>query len=279
MQFWPQIFHASLITMVVGDRLKYQKEDGEPVSVITQGNSTAPAVDQDIKREALVGLIRAVPIILGYLPIGIAFGVLASTAGLSVYSATAMSIFVFAGSAQLISVGLIGAGASIFATTITVFLVNLRHLLMSASLAPYLKELKTWQQVLFSYQLTDESFAVHSVNFRQVGTPSFTQLFTLNLSAQFAWVSGTVIGAWVGGQLTFDTEAYGIDFALPAMFIALLVMQIEKKKHLNIALLAAALGLCFLLLGFSQLYIIMATIIAAICGALTDKTVFNKEDN
>jgi 4-azaleucine resistance transporter AzlC len=279
MQRWPQIYHASLVTLVKGDRLKYQKEDREPVSGIMQGDSTATAVGQDKKREALVGLIRAVPIILGYLPIGIAFGVLASTAGLSVYSATAMSIFVFAGSAQLISVGLIGAGASIFAITITVFLVNLRHLLMSASLAPYLKELKTWQQVLFSYQLTDESFAVHSVYFRQVGTPLFTQLFALNLSAQLAWVSGTVIGAWVGGQLTFDTEAYGIDFALPAMFIALLVMQIEKKKHLNIALLAAVLGLCFFLLGFSQLYIIMATIIAATCGALTDKYVSKMEDN
>jgi 4-azaleucine resistance transporter AzlC len=279
MQRWPQIYHASLVTLVKGDRLKYQKEDREPVSGIMQGDSTATAVGQDKKREALVGLIRAVPIILGYLPIGIAFGVLASTAGLSVYSATAMSIFVFAGSAQLISVGLIGAGASIFAITITVFLVNLRHLLMSASLAPYLKELKTWQQVLFSYQLTDESFAVHSVYFRQVGTPLFTQLFALNLSAQLAWVGGTVIGAWVGGQLTFDTEAYGIDFALPAMFIALLVMQIEKKKHLNIALLAAVLGLCFFLLGFSQLYIIMATIIAATCGALTDKYVSKMEDN
>ena len=263
--------------MVIGDWLKYQKDDGEAVSSFMQGDSTATKQDQ--KREALVGLIRAVPIILGYLPIGLAFGVLASTAGLSVYSAAAMSVFVFAGSAQLISVGLIGAGASVFAVTMTVFLVNLRHLLMSASLAPYLKKLKTWQQILFSYELTDESFAVHSAYFRKSGTPSFTQLFTLNLSAQLAWVTGTVFGAWVGVRLAFDTEAYGIDFALPAMFIALLVMQIEKQRHLYIALLAAALGLCFFLLGFSQLYIIMATIIAATCGALTDKNGCKREGN
>lgn len=242
-----------------------------------QGDSIAPK--QDHKREALIGLIRAVPIILGYLPIGLAFGVLASTAGLSVYSAAAMSVFVFAGSAQLISVGLIGAGASVLAVTIAVFLVNLRHFLMSASLAPYLKNLKTWQQILFSYELTDESFAVHSAYFRKSGTPSFTQLFTLNLSAQLAWVTGSVLGAWVGVRLAFDTEAYGIDFALPAMFIALLVMQIEMKKHLYIALLAATLGLCFYLLGFNQLYIIMATIIAATCGALTDKNGCKREVN
>ncbi len=259
--------------------MKYQEEKGKALNIIMQSNSTATEKDlkQDQKREALVGLIRAVPIILGYLPIGLAFGVLASTAGLSVYSAAAMSVFVFAGSAQLISVGLISAGASVFAITLTVFLVNLRHLLMSASLAPYLRELKAWQQVLFSYQLTDESFAVHSTYFRQVGTPSFTQLFALNLSAQLAWVTGTVFGAWVGGQLAFDTEVYGIDFALPAMFIALLVMQIEKRKHVYIALLAAALGLCFYLLGFSQLYIILATVIAATCGTLIGKNRSKRE--
>lgn len=246
--------------------MKYQKNNGETVSSLRQGDYTATRQAQ--KQEALVGLIRAVPIILGYLPIGLAFGVLASTAGLSVYNAAAMSVFVFAGSSQFISVGLIGAGTSVFAITMTVFLVNLRHLLMSASLAPYLKKLKTWQQILFSYQITDESFAVHSTYFRKSGTPSFTQLITLNLSAQLAWIIGTVIGAWVGGRLAFDIKTYGIDFALPAMFIALLVMQIENRRHLSVALLAAALGLCFFLLGFSQLYIIMATIIAATCGAL-----------
>lgn len=241
-----------------------------------QSWSAAIAACKGEKREALVGMIRAVPIILGYLPIGIAFGVLASTAGLSIYSAAAMSVFVFAGSAQLISVGLISAGASILAITMTVFLVNLRHLLMSASLAPYLKQLKPLQQVLFGFELTDESFAVHSAYFRKSGTPAFTQLFALNLSAQLAWVSGTVIGAWIGGRLMFDTEAYGIDFALPAMFIALLVMQIEKRSQFYIALLAAALGLCFFLLGFSRLYIIMATIIAATFGAILEKNSFPK---
>ncbi len=220
---------------------------------------------------ALVGVIRAVPIMLGYLPIGMAFGVLASTAGLTLYSAAAMSVFVFAGSAQLISVGLIASGATVAAITGTVFLVNLRHLLMSASLAPYLKKFKIWQQVLFSFELTDESFAVHSAYFRQHGVPPFSELFALNFAAQLAWICGTIAGAWIGGRLTLQIESYGLDFALPAMFIALLVMQIELKKHLVIALLAAALGLFFYLLGMNQLYIVMATIIAATCGVVYDK--------
>ncbi len=218
--------------------------------------------------QALTGMVRAVPIMLGYLPIGLAFGVLASTAGLSVYSAVAMSVFVFAGSSQLISVGMIDAGTGTAAIVMTVFLVNLRHMLMSAYLAPRLGGLKTWQQVLFSYEITDESFAVHAAHFRRAGVPPPAQLFGVNISAHLAWIAGTLLGAWLGVYLTFDIAAYGVDYALPAMFIALLVMQIEKFRHVAVALLAAALGLVFFLAGMNQLYIILATVIAATAGLL-----------
>ena len=224
-----------------------------------QGNNN---VDQ-----ALIGMVRAVPIILGYLPIGLAFGVLASTAGLSLYSAVAMSVFVYAGSAQLIAVGLIGSGVEAAAITLTVFLVNLRHLLMSAYLAPYLNLLSRLQQAFFSFELTDESFAVHSVFFRKQGVPSKSELFALNISAHLAWITGTIFGVLIGARLTFDITAYGIDYALPAMFIALLVMQMETRRHTAIAILAAALGLSFYLAGLHQLYIILATIVAATTGA------------
>jgi len=229
--------------------------------------SRPAAAEDNIIRQALAGAVRAVPIILGYMPIGMAFGVLASTAGLSIFSAVAMSVFVFAGSAQLISVGLIDAGAGIAAITMTVFLVNLRHLLMSAYLAPHLRYLKPWQQALFSYEITDESFALHSAYFRKQGRPPKAELFALNHSAHLAWVAGTLLGSWVGVRLTFDTEVFGVDYALPAMFIALLVMQIENYKHVAIAVIAGILGLVFYLSGMNQLYIILATVIAATIGA------------
>ena len=235
------------------------------------------SIDKKHTNHALVGVIRAVPIILGYLPVSLAFGVLASTAGLSIYSAVAMSLFVYAGSAQLISVGLIGTGASAAAITVTVFLINIRHMLMSAHLAPYLGNLKRWQQVLFSYELTDESFAIHSLNFRKKGVPPESQLFALNISAHLTWIGGTVIGAWVGGRLTFDTAAYGIDYVLPAMFIALLVMQIENNRRAVIAALAAILGLGLYLAGMSQLYIIVAAVIAASVGAALKKESDNED--
>ncbi len=226
------------------------------------------SADHNLFNQALAGMARAVPIILGYLPIGLAFGVLASTAGLSIYSAAAMSVFVFAGSAQLIAVGLIDTGATIATITMTVFLVNLRHLLMSAYLAPHLCHLKPWQQALFSYEITDESFALHAASFRKKARPATAELFALNHSAHLAWITGTLLGAWVGVRLTFDTAVFGIDYALPAMFIALLVMQIEHYRHAVIAIISAGLGLIFYLNGMSQLYIILATVIAATIGSL-----------
>jgi len=242
-----------------------QREEKRPAGPDFSGPASA---EEYPGKQALAGTVRAVPIILGYLPIGLAFGVLASTAGLSIYSAVAMSVFVYAGSAQLIAVGLIDAGAGMAAITMTVFLVNLRHMLMSAYLAPHLRYLNPWQQALFSYEITDESFAVHSACFRKHGRPSKVELFALNHSAHLAWIAGTLLGVWVGTRLTFDTAVLGIDYALPAMFIALLIMQIGNYRHAVIAVIAGALGLLFYLSGMNQLYIILATVIAATIGAL-----------
>ena len=248
-----------------------EREDSKKERHPAESAAADAGVKDSVRNQALIGMVRAVPIILGYLPIGLAFGVLASTAGLSIYSAVAMSVFVFAGSAQLISVGMIDVGAGVAAITMTVFLVNLRHMLMSAYLAPHLGRLKTWQQVLFSYEITDESFAVHSAYFRKQGVPPTAQLFGVNAAAHLAWISGTLLGAWLGAYLTFDIDAYGVDYALPAMFIALLVMQIENVRHVIIALLAASMGLLFYLAGMSQLYIILATVIAATVGVFMKK--------
>lgn len=108
----------------------------------------------------------ATPVVMGYIPIAIAFGILASQVGLGIAEAAAMSVFVFAGSAQFIAVGMIGAGNSIGAIVVTTFLVNLRHLLMSAALSPHLRGLSHKELAWFGFQLTDETFALHSTRFR-----------------------------------------------------------------------------------------------------------------
>ena len=109
------------------------------------------------------GVRQALPIVLGYIPVGFAYGVLAKKSGLGLFNCVAMSVIVFAGSAQLIGAGLFGAAASPFTLVFTTFVVNLRHLLMSAALAPKLKGWHKWQIALFGYELTDETFALHSM--------------------------------------------------------------------------------------------------------------------
>jgi len=212
----------------------------------------------------LQGVRQALPIVLGYIPVGFAYGVLAQKSGLSLFNAVAMSVIVFAGSAQLIGAGLLGAGAGPLTLIATTFVVNLRHLLMSAALAPKLRGWKRWQIALFGYELTDETFALHTM--RMAGKqPPLAETFGVNVTAQLSWVFGSLVGYLAGGQIA-DVRPVGLDYALPAMFIALLVPQVAKPVYLMMAVLAGALSVTLFLLGFSQSHVIAATVIASTVG-------------
>ena len=112
------------------------------------------------------GAAAAWPICLGYMPIGLAFGVLAQKAGLLPLEIGLMSVIVFAGSSQFIAVSMLAAGASIFSIVATTFMVNLRHFLMSSALAVYMKNADRKKLSFFAYGVTDESFAVNLSKFR-----------------------------------------------------------------------------------------------------------------
>ncbi len=211
------------------------------------------------------GVRQALPIVLGYIPVGFAYGVLAQKGGLGLMNTVAMSVIVFAGSAQLIGAGLFAAAASPFSLIFTTFVVNLRHLLMSAALAPKLKGWRKWQIALFGYELTDETFALHSM--RMTGQrPPKIETFAINITAQSSWVAGSMFGYLAGGQIA-DVRPVGLDFALPAMFIALLVPQVVKPLYMMMAVLAGGISVTLYVLGFSQSHVIIATIVAATVGA------------
>lgn len=216
------------------------------------------------------GLKAATPVVLGYLPIGFAFGVLARTAGLTVAEIGLMSLLVYAGSAQFIGTGMIAAGTSVPAIISTTFLVNLRHLLMSTALVPSLRENAAWQNTLLAYGITDETFAVNaSVLQGRKGTPAFVA--GLHIVSQSSWVIASVAGA-LAGQMAGNTDALGLDFALPAMFVGLLMPHLQgeaRKPRLAAALVAAVLCVAIaVLFPGSSWSVITATLVAATVGVM-----------
>lgn len=217
----------------------------------------------------LRGISRAVPITLGYVPIGFAYGVLAQKAGLSTFNTLAMSIFVYAGSSQLIAVGLFAAEAAPLSIILTTFIVNLRHMLMASALAPYLNRWRKFELTVFAYEITDESFALHAVEFPK-GEPLKKETLALNMTAQASWVLGSWLGLVAGGMIT-DVKLFALDYALPAMFIALLMMQLRDRTQLTVAVLTGMVAVALLLIGLSKWYVIAATIIGATLGVLLEQ--------
>jgi 4-azaleucine resistance transporter AzlC len=224
------------------------RSQGDPAVLETTAidRREAPPQPPNVPGESRLAQVAAgaragVPIILGALAVGVAFGVLARTAGLSVAEIALMSIILFAGSAQFIATSLIAAGAAAPAIVATVFLVNVRHLLYSAALAPQLRRLPTWKNVLIGAELTDETFAVAASHLAAGRPARASWLIGLNLSFQVCWVASTVAGALLGDAIP-DTRALGLDFALGAMFTALLVIQMASRPNPRVALAVIGVG-------------------------------------
>ncbi len=224
---------------------------------------TVPA-HRTAHRPWINGVVRTLPVMLGYVAIGFAFGVLSQKSGLAWFNTLALSIIVYAGSAQLIAVGLFAAGVAPVSIVLTTFIVNLRHLLLSAALSPYLRGWRKRELAFFAYELTDESFAVHAAQF-VTGAWSKAEVFATNITAQVSWVAGTVLGIVAGG-LIGDVRPLALDYALPALFIALLVLQITDRLQIAVAVLSGLLALTLVLAGVDQWNVIIATLVSATGG-------------
>jgi len=219
----------------------------------------------DHKQILRQGASAAWPICLGYFPIGLALGVLAQKAGLPWWAVAMMSVMVFAGSAQFICVAMIAVGASTPAIILTTFVVNLRHVLMSSALAVYLQGVNRKFLFLYSYGVTDESFAVNLTRFRD-GSWDRWRALIVNQLANSVWIMATVCGALVGQFV--PQGALGIDYALTGMFICLLVFQLQGRIYIITGLLAAALSIAWYLLIPGDSYIVGASMTAATIGYL-----------
>jgi len=209
------------------------------------------------------GMAAAWPICLGYIAIGLAFGVIARRMGLSLLEIGLMSLLVYAGSAQFIAVSMLGAGAGFLPVVTTTFSVNLRHLLMSSTLSLHLNRLAPGWTALFAYGVTDESFAVNMDRFSRGGW-GWRQALAVNHTTNLVWIMSTVAGG-IGGQF-IPAGAFGIDYALIAMFISLLVFQLRGRLHVLVAAISGLLAVAIAVVLPGNYYILAASLISASAG-------------
>lgn len=209
------------------------------------------------------GMQAGVSIGIGYFPIALTFGLLAKTTGLNLSETVLMSLIVFAGASQYIALSLISLGTGIFEIILTTFIVNIRHFLMSASLAEKCEDDPVPMRLLYAFGLTDETFSIAAT---KEGKVSSRYLLGLMLIAYSSWVINSGVGHVIGSSLpTVLQESMAI--ALYAMFIGLLVPSMKKSmKIVYLAGLAACLNSIFLLaeLVSTGWGIVIATIISSV---------------
>ncbi len=215
------------------------------------------------------GVIDSGPLLLGIVPFGITCGIMGLTAGLTGLETVLMSFVVFAGASQFIAITMIGAGITGWGVIVlTTLLVNLRHLLMGVSLAPYLMRQPVTHQALLSFLLTDESYAMTVSRIAQNGYSAPYQL-GVSISVYLSWGLATGAGV-VAGSYIPDPLAWGLDFAMPATFLVLLLPRLIDKISLAVCLVAgltAILGAAYLP---GKWYMIAACGAAVLVGGLME---------
>lgn len=222
----------------------------------------------------LKGVKDCIPTLLGYLSIGLAAGVVQKTAGLSIAEIALMSLILYAGSAQFIAAGMIAVSSSPAAIIITIFIVNLRHILLSAALSPYFRHLTPLRNMLVGSLLTDETFGVAINQTLHKQRISEKWMHGLNITAYLNWFLANVAGAFLA-QWISDPDQFGLQFALPAMFIGILVISMldrsKIKLDLVVAILAVIIAIGSSFVFSSSVGVIIATVIASTVGMVLEK--------
>jgi 4-azaleucine resistance transporter AzlC len=217
------------------------------------------------RAEFRTGIRAALPLLIGVAPFGMIYGVLALGAGLSAGVAQAMSVIVFAGSAQFVITQLIGLGTPWGVIVLTAFVVNVRHVLYSVSIAPHLRPLPASWKALLSYLLTDEAYAVAITRYHHHTAGKHQHWFFLGagLTLWCGWQVSTAAGLMLGGQLP---AWWSLDFTMPLIFIALVTPLVSDRAGLTAALTAG--GVAILAAALPLKLGLVAAAIAGVLGGL-----------
>lgn len=212
-------------------------------------------------RDGLAASLALVPSVFVY---GTVFGGLAVQAGLRVVEVWGMSVLVFAGAAQFVAVPMIAAGASPLAIVVTTYVVNMRHYLMAATLAPSFRTFPRGWLALVAHVLNDESFAVAVA--RQHPPDPWVYIGSA-LAVSGSFLAGVLVGTQLGG-LVADPARWGLDFAFPAVFLALVAVQLRRRAEWVIALGSGALALAIALVLPGNWHIVITGLVVSGVAAL-----------
>ncbi len=226
----------------------------------------------DRKTEFLSGVRDTFPLMLGAFPFGMIYGALAVTNGLSKGATMAMSAFVFAGSAQFIAVGLVAAHAPVAIIILTTFIVNLRHMLYSATLLPYLKNLPQRWRIPLAFWLTDETFAVTVHRYRRKDSDDSAHWYQLgsSIAMYLNWQFWSFVGLYLGDRIP-DASNWGLDVAMPVTFIGMIIPFVKSWPMGVCVLTAGAASLMTMSLPY-KLGIMVSAFAGIAAGLLAERS-------
>lgn len=191
-----------------------------------------------------MGFLSIIPIISGIIPFGAVMGSAFAEANLSFWQAMLMDTVVYAGAAQLATTDLMKMNAAVFVVIATGLIINLRFLLYSAAMSPYLKDATPLIKFLTAFTLTDQSYAAMSANHDKFSTNTEATNFYLGTAACMVIVwHASVMAGFVFGN--FAPAALNLDYAIPLSFLALLIPTLKRKSHWVVALFSAIVSLMF----------------------------------
>jgi 4-azaleucine resistance transporter AzlC len=232
-----------------------------------QANYVVPSLNTP-RAEFLSGMKAELPLMIGVIPFGMIYGILAIAAGLPPSAAQAMSVIIFAGSSQFVSAQLFGLGVPAIINLFTVWVINLRHALYGTSLAPYLQKLPTRWKLVLAYLLTDEAYAVTILHYQHDGDKRHKHwfFFGAGLTLWTTWQLSTAAGIFLGATVP---ASLSLDFTLALIFIALVVPSLKDKASLGAALSAGVAAV--ILFNFPlKTGLLVASLIGIVVGLLIE---------
>ncbi|KPQ24631.1 MAG: putative branched-chain amino acid permease (azaleucine resistance) [Halomonas sp. HL-48] len=217
-------------------------------------------------RAWLTGVREAIPLLGGYIPVSLSFGVVATQAGFSTWEAAVISTLIYAGASQFLFVGMVAAGSPLWLVVAMTLLINVRHLVYGPNLAALLPRSRHWPWLM--HGLTDQVFALALTRLPQLpATDRFGWFTGAALLAWGVWIVGTVVGATAGETLTARWPLLGevMPFALPALFLTMVAPRFTNKRWAVALSVTIGSALLMTFYGGSNVAIPLAAASGALC--------------